>query len=175
MIIMTKTISIAEFIKNRGLSMTFTPAPENPHMADDANERVKMNHWACMLEASGQQMVVYFSKGDGLRVWKATSRTIGGRVKGTRAAMPLKRTVAWEQDTMPEPPSLIEVLDCLAMDANGIENASSFEDWCGEYGYDTDSRKAEKTYRICARQVEKLRAMLGREAYEELLYGVERE
>jgi len=71
-------------------------------------------------------------------------------------------------------PTLAEVLDCLASDASGIENARSFEDWANEYGYDTDSRKAEKTYRICQVQAEDLRNLLGRDAYKTLLYHTER-
>jgi hypothetical protein len=71
-------------------------------------------------------------------------------------------------------PTLAEVLDCLASDARGIENARLFEDWANEYGYDTDSRKAEKTYRICQIQAKNLRNLLGRDAYKTLLYHTER-
>lgn len=71
-------------------------------------------------------------------------------------------------------PDLPTVLDCLASDASGIENAKSFEDWASEYGYDADSRKAEKTYSICQKQAEELRDLLGDEAYETLLWKVEK-
>lgn len=71
-------------------------------------------------------------------------------------------------------PTAADVLDCLASDAAGIENARSFEDWAGEYGYDTDSRKAERTFRTCERQAESLKRLVGPEAYETLLYSVER-
>lgn len=70
-------------------------------------------------------------------------------------------------------PTLAEVLSCLASDASGIENACSFEDWAGDYGYDADSRKAEKTYHICQEQAEDLRNLLGHDAYETLLYHTE--
>lgn len=60
-----------------------------------------------------------------------------------------------------EPATAAEVLECLCLDASGYENADSFEDWCGEYGYDTDSRKAEATYRQVERQTEGLRRLLG--------------
>ena len=71
-------------------------------------------------------------------------------------------------------PTLAEVLDCLASDASGVDNAQSFEDWASEYGYDTDSRKAEKTYNICVQQAQELKALLGQDAYDQLLYGTER-
>jgi hypothetical protein len=38
-------------------------------------------------------------------------------------------------------PRAEDVLDCLASDAAGFENARSFEEWASEYGYDTDSRR----------------------------------
>ena len=73
-----------------------------------------------------------------------------------------------------ENPTLADVLDCLASDAGGYENARSFDDWAAEYGYDTDSRKAEKTFRAIKRQAEQLKRTIGAEAYEELLYKTER-
>lgn len=70
-------------------------------------------------------------------------------------------------------PNAAEVLDCLASDASGA--TGSFEDWCSDYGYDTDSRKAEKTYKIIQRQSGKLRAFLGSDfTFENLLYRTER-
>ena len=73
-----------------------------------------------------------------------------------------------------KPPTLAEVLDCLASDASGVDNAQSFEEWASEYGYDTDSRKAEKTYNICRQQAQELKALLDRDAYDQLLYETER-
>jgi len=72
-------------------------------------------------------------------------------------------------------PTLAEVLDCLASDASGVDNARSFEDWANEYGYDADSRRAEKTYRICQKQTASLRNLLGRDAYATLLYHTKRD
>jgi hypothetical protein len=60
-----------------------------------------------------------------------------------------------------DPPTAADVLNCLISDATGYENAQSFEDWCGEYGYDTDSRKAERTYKAVERATAKLRRLLG--------------
>jgi hypothetical protein len=57
-------------------------------------------------------------------------------------------------------PSAADVLSCLLSDAS-VEDATSFEDWCSDFGYDTDSRQAEKTYRDCLFQTKELRAFLG--------------
>ena len=71
-------------------------------------------------------------------------------------------------------PTAASVLDCLASDAAGVENARSFEDWCGDYGYDTDSRKAENIFKACEKQAEKLKNFLGDDLYKACLYDTER-
>jgi hypothetical protein len=59
-------------------------------------------------------------------------------------------------------PDAVTVLSSLLMDASSVENAgASFEDWANEYGYDPDSRKAEKIFRACIDQTVRLREFLG--------------
>jgi hypothetical protein len=67
-----------------------------------------------------------------------------------------------------------DVLDCVASDASGYENARSFEDWANELGYDPDSRKVERIYRAVKRQAEQLKRTIGEDAYNELLWNTER-
>lgn len=90
-----------------------------------------------------------------------------------------------------EDPTLADVLDCLASDASGYENAqlrppsghvpegkpytdATFARWAEEYGYEADSRKAEKTFKAIKRQSEQLRRTIGQDAYSELLWDTER-
>lgn len=70
-------------------------------------------------------------------------------------------------------PKLADVLECIALDVSGFENSSNFEDWCSEYGYDTDSRKAERIYRSVSEQRDRLCLLLNAGAVEELLYQTE--
>jgi hypothetical protein len=70
-------------------------------------------------------------------------------------------------------PTAPEVLDCLASDASSVVDAS-FEDWCSEYGYDTDSRKAEQTYKTIRRQARRLRDLFSSDAFKTLLWDTER-
>ena len=72
-------------------------------------------------------------------------------------------------------PTAVEVLDCLASEAAGIENASDFEDWAAEYGYEADSRRAERTYKTTVQQAESLRRLLDWDtaAYQALLFDTE--
>jgi hypothetical protein len=64
-------------------------------------------------------------------------------------------------------PSLEDVLYSLVLDAGAID-ASSFEEWANEYGFDTDSRQAETTYKACLEIGLKLRAMIGDDNLEKL-------
>lgn len=58
-------------------------------------------------------------------------------------------------------PTAYDVLYCLVSDACGYEEAHGFEDWCNEYGYDTDSRTAEAAYRAIGKQIRSLHRLLG--------------
>ncbi len=86
--------------------------------------------------------------------------------------------VPWKQGTaVKKDPALNPemVFDALVSDAAGADGARGFEDFCAEYGYDTDSRKAEKLYRDCLKVRDRLIAFLGsREEFEKVAYEVER-
>ena len=71
-------------------------------------------------------------------------------------------------------PKAADILDCLASDAASYDNARSFEDWASEFGYDEDSRKAERIFKACGKQAIKLKRFLGEPAYERLLWDTER-
>lgn len=73
-------------------------------------------------------------------------------------------------------PELKDILDCMSSDSAGLENSRDFEDWASNYGYDPDSRKAEKTYKSVVQQKQKLASFLefcSPTAYEELLWETE--
>lgn len=69
-------------------------------------------------------------------------------------------------------PTAEDVLNALLSDASGYENAQGFEDWASEYGYDTDSRKAEQTYHLVRIQTQNLREFLG-DAFDEYVWNTE--
>jgi hypothetical protein len=68
-------------------------------------------------------------------------------------------------------PTATDLLTCLADDVAGLENAQDFEDWASEYGYDSDSRRAEKTYRVIEKQRAKLQVFLPAGQLEVLLWN----
>jgi len=56
-------------------------------------------------------------------------------------------------------PNAADVLYCLISDARAGD--STFEDFCSEFGYDSDSRKAYATWQQCQRIAPKLHKFLG--------------
>lgn len=60
------------------------------------------------------------------------------------------------------------VLDCLLTDAQAGEQ--SFEEFCSEFGYDQDSRKAESTWKSCQKTTVAMKRLLG-DDYETFLYA----
>ncbi|MOA20040.1 hypothetical protein D3C78_1404570 [compost metagenome] len=75
--------------------------------------------------------------------------------------------VEWEKRNLkPVAPCAASVLYNLIEDARGADQ--NFLDWCGDYGYDTDSRKAEKIYADCCDIRAKVNAFFNREEREQL-------
>lgn len=64
-------------------------------------------------------------------------------------------------------PALCDVLYSLSLDSSVLD-AGGFEGWASEYGYDTDSRKAEETYKACLNIALKMRAAIGGAGLEQL-------
>jgi len=69
-------------------------------------------------------------------------------------------SILWQKLPAPE---LVDILYCLARDASVLDHAS-FQDWADEFGFDTDSRKAEATYYQCLTLAMKLRQMIDLDA-----------
>lgn len=139
--------TLREFITQQGLRMTAERVDTNPGMDEESARR--MDHWRCLILAPRP-----------------------GKV-GRRKSFSVHFSQGFGHNG--KEPKLSSVLDCLASDASGLENARDFEDWASEYGYDTDSRKAEKTFRTIQRQAARLKAFLGEDAYKSLLWNTERE
>lgn len=186
---MESTTTIRDFVKAHGLSMTVEPATSNPNM-DDAWGK-DASHWRCHITKGNHTITAPFSQGAAHRVfrktWHGMSRetilgvmkaSTWGEIAGKRVPMlwnPSKLIAEdIQQASEPAPPTIDSVLDCLAIDSSSFDDAKDFETWAADFGFDTDSRKAEKAYRTCGDQAKRLRHLLGDEAYAELLYKVER-
>ena len=60
-------------------------------------------------------------------------------------------------------PTAADVLGCLCSDASSVDFARDFGEWARDFDLSEDSRKAERTYKVCVRTGEKLRRFLGAE------------
>jgi hypothetical protein len=65
-------------------------------------------------------------------------------------------------------PDVVDVWWSAMQDASGVLLCSTFEEWAGELGYDSDSRKAEEIYKECLRLALVLNRALGAEAMKKL-------
>lgn len=63
------------------------------------------------------------------------------------------------------PPDLLSVLWSCLMDSSALDYPT-FEDWARDFGYDEDSRKAEKIYRQCLNDAAVLGSTLGLRVYD---------
>jgi len=55
------------------------------------------------------------------------------------------------RNSRPNKPTYADVMYCLLSDAQSVCNGESFEDFCNDFGYDSDSRKAEAAYNGCVK------------------------
>lgn len=61
------------------------------------------------------------------------------------------------------PPTAYDILACLQK-----YDVGSFEDFCGDFGYDTDSRTAERTYKAVCKEFEAIDKLFTSEQIEQL-------
>lgn len=66
-------------------------------------------------------------------------------------------------------PQLDDILQCLHTDASCASDCGSFESWADDFGYDSDSRKAESIYKACLKTDSDLSELFGAEVYQAFL------
>lgn len=196
----TETITIAAFIAKHGLTMTVESIPHRSDRDTKASKEesawsAQAGHWRVTITGRDSRFAhsCEYSMGCAHRVWKkgaAASVRLGGshyiasERRDVQDGKPVQQKyfmgrtlhlVAMVKElSEPMPPTLEMVLDSLALDADGWTNTRDFASWCDDYGYDTDSRKAEAAYKACGETAKGLRFLLGEDAYNELRTNVER-
>lgn len=99
------------------------------------------DEWAIVLTYQKRSLAVPFKTGIG---WRRSNETRGyfGPAETAKKKIDAKT-----------------VLESLFSDASGA--FETFESWCGDLGFDSDSRKALETYLACQRTAMDLRKLLG--------------
>ena len=148
----TKLKTVTEFVRENQITVDVLRVHENPNRDRSNKEEARWDrgasHWSVQFRFEGM------------------GAEMNARTFETYYSMGAAHTKA---------PKAVDVLNCMAMDASSVENARSFEEWASELGYDEDSRRAEHTFKLCETQAQELKAFLGAERYEELLWKTERE
>jgi len=168
--------TIQAVIDQLGLSMTAKFVPTQQPAAEVPHPQL---HWACTLTRGRRSMTANYHQGVGhvqgyqqdyerspyIRACKQTAYRMtceDGRLYKYDASIDSYRSIGKQPA-----PDLIDVLYCLIMDSDVLEQGG-FEEWAADCGYDPDSRKVEQTYRLCVEQSLKLRALIGQEGLEQL-------
>lgn len=159
-----------------GITIACEPSSDPP-----SDPKWKADAWRCTLTLAGRTFSTPYWCGIGHREWKAEAGEIVEHLKAKdgwrkpsdpheipkkfwthpeRGPSLLTIDVAERMRFRPIPPSAADVLASLCSDAMSVACGQSFEEFCGEFGYDTDSRKAETTYRTCQETALRLRGFL---------------
>lgn len=123
-----------------------------------------MDEWDCTFTSgdSGRNFEAFeFFTGLGLR--SPLAKPWGG------GNMPRPGTLMreeMEKARKPKAPHAADVLYSLLMDGSALDQ--SFDEWCADFGYDTDSRKAERIFDACRDNARKLRRLFDQVAREAL-------
>lgn len=118
------------------------------------DDKTAQDHFVVTLEYKDRKM-------EGIDYWMG----IGHRVNQKGETFPIKfgrktlYDMEQEKQYKPRKPKVEEVLCSLLLDSIALDN--TFEEWCSELGYDTDSRKAEKTFNESNSLGKKLKKLLG--------------
>ena len=109
------------------------------------------DEWRVTLRGARAEYVSQFFTGIGHRKMKKNAEAFrNGARPGTIAY------ADWQKRfSAPQAPHAASVLHSLVLDGQAVD--MSFVDWCAEYGYDEDSRKALSTYEACCECGRKLR------------------
>lgn len=93
--------------------------------------------------------------------WEHDSWEITLTFQGRSMTLKFHTGSGHRRNGQPTPPNIGDILSSVALDASSVLNARSFEDWAGDFGYDSDSRKAEAMFKACTEQTEELHELLG--------------
>lgn len=152
---------------------TFVPTPQ-----PEDKEKHPQLHWLCTLTKGRQSMTIPYHQGCahviGYQQFQKNRYERGLHDAMIREACEtgVVRT-DWKKDPyisrkVKQPkPKLTDVLYCLVTDSS-VLNTSGFEEWASDFGYDTDSREAEKTYRACLDQSLQFKSLIGQAALDTL-------
>lgn len=176
---------IKDFAEKLGISLTFERIDSNPVM-DRSDE---MFNWRVTLICDERSESFNFSTGAGhiqakpKNKWfpssyypigqlkKASETSVYYNFKEKRFQPNFRGCSAYDIELYAKvfeakPPSIDDVLGCLALDASVLDD--TFANWCSNFGYDPDSRKAFNIWNACMDNTLRFKNLIGADNLEAL-------
>lgn len=135
-----------------------------------------MDEWRITFSTDKSKEIFEFCTGMGHRKWDkpySSKVVLPHGVKSypyTYKDLGKEGTVHYENmaraNLKPVCPHATDLLYCIVLDSEACDY--SFKDWCENFGYDEDSRKALKIYLQCQENGEKLRKIFKNETLEQI-------
>ena len=160
--------AILETLESKGVKLhaVFVPAGK---YADDGWRSKSINHIVTVTRGRSYIITPYSQGIEHHPLYKQGDKSLDyaeamkGSIEDGRAHSPATRSglpkkLPW--------PSLVDVMHSLVMDSSC--DLDSFESFCSDFGYDTDSRSAKKTYKACRNIKLKMLSMFSAAELEEL-------
>ncbi len=180
--------TVFDFIEAKTLELDVLPIHTNPLRSMTNQQGL---HYSCRITNKKAQswIAVYFTKGEGLRIWKQPSEQWLSKVHVPldKIGMPYDGPLPpWTDETeqsdrqsfelcsIPEPPLLSEILDVLAIDCFQAEQYPLYEVWAVSLKGNPDSIMLREAWNAVNRQQRELRALFGEADYFQLLYEIDR-
>lgn len=145
-------------IQSLGIEYQATFVPQS--RSRNANEKSPTLNWKITLQRGNYKLETDYSQGIGHHPkYRQRTPTVYDQNVYKRSCENGKYSVGgWAERPLPAP-KLVDVLHSLVLDSDVLEYPC-FEDWAESFGYDTNSRKAEATYRSCLEIALKMRLIL---------------
>jgi len=161
--------SLNQFIETLGIQYTadFVPFSASRNFKETPRVSELSVNWKITITNGWQSLKTDYSEGIGLHFKPAISwghRTTVDEYNRIKKAVETGNKTGFKQLRKP---ALVDVLYSLVMDSDVLES-SGFEDWAENFGFDTDSRKAEKIYSDCMENALKLKAIIGADNLKQL-------
>ncbi len=167
----------AATVQRLGLSIKSEFVPFS--QSRNAKEKHKTLNWRVTLQKDGRGIITFdYSAGVAhCPAYKISIRQAGGRDSimrhemltaecETGFAVRIGEGTGMQFKGARIEPDSVGVIYSLIMDADAIDY--QFTDWCDNYGYDSDSRKAEAIYKTCLEHAIAIRSALGEAGLSEL-------
>jgi hypothetical protein len=140
---------------------------------DEFDGRAGAAYWAVTILRDGQAYQTEYSAGAGHRYYPKRCRIVPLKYRGkpvpfghldARSVHDIERN----KQSKPTQPNLADVLYCIVSDAQDVAFGETFEEFAESFGYDTDSRSAEKCFNGCRDSYFAMIRLFGQRGFEEL-------